>query len=122
MLLENKLAKWLVRDKDGPDGAHVKLRPFSHVAAHPGEVERWVKVALDELGDVVVFDVRSCEAMHDKDVTFYVAKNRATAFLRAVRISAGPEMRRALAQKMVTRILSDAVAARVESSKKAKTV
>ena len=85
MLLENKLANVLVRDKDV--GKKEKWRAFSHVVKNPDEVEAWVPVNLPELGDTVYFDRRTCEVMNEKDVTFYIAKKRSVAFLHAVKVT-----------------------------------
>jgi len=84
MLLENRMANVLVKNKDVQDGK--KWRTFSHLAKHPDEVESWVPVELDELGDTVYFDRRSCEIMNERDVTFYIANKRAVPFLHAVRV------------------------------------
>ena len=85
MLLENLLANVLVKNKDVEGGK--KWRPFSHVTKHPDDVESWVPVTLDELGDTVYFDKRSVTVMNERDVTFYIAKKRSVPFLHAVRVS-----------------------------------
>jgi hypothetical protein len=96
--LDNCLAKWLIPSpitaaaagsKDegggGGGGGRKKLRAFSHVAASPAEVKRWVLVELEGLGDPVLFDARSCEAMHERDVSFVVSPDRKpVAVLHAV--------------------------------------
>ena len=84
MLLENTLANVLIVDKDGVEKR--KLRAFSHVARTPAEVQQWVLVALEHLGDPVAFDARSCAAMKNKDVSFYLDKKRSVPFVHAVRV------------------------------------
>jgi len=84
--LDNLLAKWLIPSPiSGDDPRKRKLRAFSHVATSPAEVERWVLVELDGLGDPVLFDARSCEAMHERNVSLVVSPNREpVAVLHAV--------------------------------------
>lgn len=84
MLLQNRLANVLIVDKEAP--GKPKLRAFSHVVSNPEEVQQWVLVALEHLGDPVAFDARSCAAMQNKDVSFYLDKKRSVPFVHAVRV------------------------------------
>ena len=96
--LDNLLAKWLIPSPISGDGGgggggetkKKKLRAFSHAAGSPAEVPRWVLVELEGLGDPVLFDARSCEAMHERDVSFVVSPNREpVAVLHAVYLKGG---------------------------------
>jgi hypothetical protein len=96
--LDNLLAKWLIpsplcADNNTDPTAEKpkpkpKLRAFSHLAGSPADVERWVVVKLERLGDPVLFDARSCDAMHQRDVSFVVSPDRKpVAVLHAVYVS-----------------------------------
>ena len=81
--MENKLMKWRL-----PCGKE-RFACFSHVASHPKDVEDWVVVSLPEFpqGESVLFDQRSCEAMHGKDIELVL--NPVTNIIMMVRVSRG---------------------------------
>jgi hypothetical protein len=80
MIVENKLAAWVVPIKDHQE----QFRAFSHCASTPEEVHAWTPVDLDHLGQPVLFDNRTCELMKDHDVTFLMSTKHNTPVLHAV--------------------------------------
>lgn len=83
MLLDNLLVNVLIVDSDGIEKR--KLRAFSHLTANPDDVQHWIPLELEGLGDPIVFDRRTCETMQGQDLDFYIAKGP-VPFVRAVRI------------------------------------
>jgi len=69
----NLLVKWVIPAKD----LNVVLKCFSHLAAHPKEVENWVPLNLEQLGDTIMFDKRTIEEMNGKNIDFLMEKKGA---------------------------------------------
>ena len=81
MSLANTLQQWILNFKDANNA---KVRPFSHVASKPDEVEHWVPIIFDELQGPVAMDKRSVEFLNHKDITFHVGTRGNQSFIRCI--------------------------------------
>ena len=76
----NRLSTWIIPVTD----LKVAVKCFSHLADTPKEVYKWVPLNLPELGDTIMFDIRTIEMMNGKDIEFLQAKKKAKQLLGVI--------------------------------------